>query len=81
MKSKLQIGLQIILLCRYKNRPRVGVFGIGNLICLLKKLKAVIGGGAKERFINLDRAQKDRLVQLMLLDTRKRSRVLVCCLL
>jgi len=52
-----------------------------NLICLLKKLKVDIGGEVKERFINLDRAQKDRLVQLMPLDTRKRSRVLVCCLL
>ena len=59
----------------------MGQRSLVNLICLLKKLKAVIGGGAKERFINLDRAQKDRLVQLMPLDIRKRSRVLVCCLL
>jgi len=54
---------------------------VSNLICLLKKLKVDIGGEAKERFINLDRVQKDRPVQLMPLDTRKRSRVLVCCLL
>ena len=56
----------------------MGQRSLVNLICLLKKLKVDIGGEVKERFINLDRAQKDRLMPL---DIRKRSRVLVCCLL